>query len=744
MDELNTGKKIKFDFPMMRTHCGLALGNGAFGALLWGKEKNILNLTVSRNDFWDRQFQKSLSERISYAETIRIAEETGDHQKIRASLNAKPIDESECPSSLIPGGRFDFKLKDGLTLDAAELNCANGELKVFLKDSDYCLTLQMSTSYDFLLIEDPDSVLDEVISRPAWEWIQADLQRRGCEKPENLEGEAKGWIQNTPVDESLCAYCGRIENGYGIALSLGQNAEDALSNARKQIADFQGQSSADFYEENSAWWKNYWKNVPEISIPCGFFSQFMDYAQYKFACVTNPSAPKPCPLQGPWLEEYRMPSWGGDYTVNINVEQIYYLTFYGGNLDHLNPLFDMMESPDFQDIMHQNAKNLLGIDDGLLLTHSVNDRGGQCQLGFSPHSTFDHMLGAWMVQLYWLYYQHTLDKDFLKERAFPLMKGIIRVFEAMLEERNGYLSLPLSVSPEYGVSNFEGRQSGRDSSAQFAAIHMLLDALLETCSILDELPDEFWLEMKKKVPLYTVFPSKRGKERIAIWEGQDLAVSHRHHSHLACIYPFDCLGKMTAEKETIVKNSINHWLYKGMGLWSEWCFPWAAIIEARLGMKEGPLILLNIWKEVFLNEGLASVYIPRFEGFTAHREEDITKPKEGLEFIQVDGTMGSATAIYEMLVHTHSGVTRIFPATPAKWRNVSFRGIRQPGPFSISAIKENSQIKEIRIKSLGGEQINLDVGGEKEFSMDRSGQASQITLPAVLKLQKGEELVLSR
>jgi hypothetical protein len=48
-------RPISFAFPLPRTHTGLPLGNGAFGALVWSKSSDTLNLTVSRNDFWDRR-----------------------------------------------------------------------------------------------------------------------------------------------------------------------------------------------------------------------------------------------------------------------------------------------------------------------------------------------------------------------------------------------------------------------------------------------------------------------------------------------------------------------------------------------------------------------------------------------------------------------------------------------------------------------------------------------------------------
>ena len=40
---------FKFEFPLKRTHAGVPLGNGNFGALVWGANRQ-LNITVSRND----------------------------------------------------------------------------------------------------------------------------------------------------------------------------------------------------------------------------------------------------------------------------------------------------------------------------------------------------------------------------------------------------------------------------------------------------------------------------------------------------------------------------------------------------------------------------------------------------------------------------------------------------------------------------------------------------------------------
>ena len=111
-------------------------------------------------------------------------------------------------------------------------------------------------------------------------------------------------------------------------------------------------------------------------------------------------------------------------------------------------------------------------------------------------------------------------------------------------------------------------------------------------------------------------------------------------------------------------------------------------------------MLLNICKKIFINESMATVYLPKFRGLSAHRRNDMLKPKETSEIMQLDGTMSGATAIIEMLVHERQGIVHLFPGVPDKWPDISFKNIRLPGAFLISAERKNGRITSLSIKSL--------------------------------------------
>ena len=698
-----------FKFPLDRTHCGVPLGNGNMGALVWGGGSRLC-ITLNRGDLWDHRYGECVMPGQTYRELVALYDPydvapvqdrfvRNEIQEFRHQMWAKY--HTGWSSTRLPVGRFELELKPGHELAKAELQYTSGCLEILTKNGGI-LRMIHSLSGNQLLIEDDDRIIAGIKCRPAWEWVGHLMQMAGFVPPRIFDGETgDGWFQACPDDPGVTALCRNTDYGLAVSLELGYAAV-----LNKVPDDFETTLKA-----CSDWWRAYWETAPEIQVPDAFLDRFYKFAMYKFACATHPGGIA-CSLQGPWLEEYQSAPWSCDYHFNVNIQQIYTLAFATGKFEHLLPLFDMLESESFQQVMRENARNLFGIDDGLLMTHAVDDRGYQCG-GVHTGSVLDFACGGWTARLYWLYYKYTLDKVFLKKRAYPFIYGVMRVFEETLEEYNGRLSIPLSISAEYGCifqvkknGRMVNQNTGRDPSNQLACIHMLADMLLEASEILGIAPRPVWREIKQRVPEYTL-TGDSGSEHIAIWEDQDLDVCHRHHSHLACIYPFDTLKNISPEQQHIIDNSIDHWIVRGMGQWSEWCYPWAAIIQARLGFKDAPALLLNIWKEIFVNEGMATVYLPKFRGLTAHRRNDMLKPKETSEIMQLDGTMAGATAILEMLVHERQGVVHVFPAVPDAWLDISFKNIRLPGAFLISAERKNGKMISLSIKSLKGGTMKL-------------------------------------
>lgn len=732
---------LEWAFPIPRTHCGVGLGNGMLGALVWGGEQRLC-VTVNRADLWDHRGGECLAEGMTYGR-MKKAYDPGDRSKLQAVFAVGPRPPGLPRPRRLPLGRFEFELAADLRLERAVLECKRGRLHIHVRrQNSHALStavLSLCPDRNILDFEDSEGVFRSVCGRPSWEWVGDSLKDIGFARPERLKREGiTGWVQALPEDPATAAVCRRTGDGWVLTVERGARPADAVDAAGAGIDRFLA-ARKQALEAHDAWWLEYWEQTPEIELPSDFFMRFMTYALYRFAGATHPASRLPAGLQGPWGEEYQLLPWSGDYHFNVNIQQIYTLAFAGNHLPHLMPLFDMLESEPYQRMMRHNARVLFGIEDGLLLTHAVDDLCFQCG-GLSAGAVLDVACSGWTAQLYWLYYQYTLDTAFLRKRALPFMKGVMRVYEEMLEERDGRLSIPVSISAEYGTS-FGNQNAGRDPSNQLSCIHMLAEALLKACDVLDIEARPAWRKIQRRTPPYTLVDAE--EPRIGVWEGQDLEVCHRHHSHLACIYPFDSLGDLSPDMQKVIDNTVDHWILKGMGEWSEWCFPWAAIIQARLGFKEAPLALLKIWREVFINEGLMTVYLPRFRGLTAHRREGMLKPKASSEVMQLDGMMAGATAVYEMLVHCRRGAVRVFPAVSERWRDVSFKNIRVPGAFLVSAERRAGRTQSVTVNSLKSGTIRLQVDDRDNMNaVHEPGGEGLVSMPVEFTMSAGETVVL--
>ncbi len=441
----------------------------------------------------------------------------------------------------------------------------------------------------------------------------------------------------------------------------------------------------------AAWWTDYWKDVPTLELPNPTLRFCWDYGMYKFAGLTHPDGVA-ATLQGPWIEDYQMPPWSTDYHFNINVQMCYWPAYHGNRVQHLLPLFELIKSWDH--VLRHNARMFLGIDDGRMLPHAVDDRC-RCMGGFWT-GTIDHGCTAWVAQMMWRYYRFTMDEDFLRETAWPFMVGAMRVYEGMLETVGGRYTLPVSVSPEYRGSRMDAW--GRDASFQLACIHMLCEMLQDAAEVLGETPEAVWADIRANCPTACTF-DRNGHTEIALWEGVPLEESHRHHSHLAGITPFDIFDWDDPSTRQLIENSLTRWVGEGPGGWSGWCVPWAAMIHTRAGNPDAAELWLEIWQRTFTNEGHGTLHNVHFPGVSLMGAGGSTLNDQRPEIMQMDAGMSCTAAIGEMMLLVRRGVTELFAGCPSRWRRVGFDGIRTEGGFLVSARRRGGKVGTVTVES---------------------------------------------
>ena len=666
------GAPVEWTFP--RTGCcheGIPFSDGVTGVLVWGGGDTI-NLTVGRADLWDHRGGYPWTDEQSYTNIV-AAVESGDTKRLLGLFRKETPKGEPCNPYMLPLGRVVVKLQGGATLARGELDPFTGFGKLILSDGKAIELAMSKKSRAFAMRAVGGDVPYGVSVRHCMEFPSAKeaLEAVGFEKAKpwadaDVEGPA-GFVWKLPADQQVAlAYQKRLSGEFVLKTARGDVTE--LNGRIKRVGSF-----AQILAESVDHWTKFWETGARIKVPEPVLQRVFDFGMYRFGAMTDPEG-VPAGLQGAWLEDDRLVPWNGDYHFNINVQQCYSPAYRGGHFEHLKPLFKMILG--WRPRLRDNAKKFAGIDDGYVLPHSVDDRG-VCIGGFWT-GTIDHASTAWMASFMFRYVKYARDLAFLKSDAYDFMKGAMNVYRAMMEERDGRLSFPLAPSPEWGGANPKG-SVGRDPSFQLAACHRLAKDLIAAAEMLGEKPDSMWLDVEKRLPAYTADESG-----FLLFEGQPFVESHRHHSHMAGLYPFDTidLGKAAARKAA--NATYDTWVMKGTGLWSGWSVPWASILHTHFGHADAAADKLRAWDRYYTNPGHGSCYDAQAPGFSVLTGSDI---------MQMDGQCAAVTAVMEMMAHEVNGKVEFFRGCPESWKEVSFENIRLSDGTSVSGSRINGVVK---------------------------------------------------
>ena len=647
---------VEWDFPRMGScHEGIAFGDGKTGVLVWGGGDEI-RLTVGRSDLWDHRGGYSWTPEQNYTNIV-AAVHSGDKDRLYGLFKKETPKGQPRNPYMLPLGRVVIKVP-GKTLKRGTLDPFTGLGSLeFAEGGAVGLAMSKMVGGVFAMAF-PKNVAFEVKTIPATDFpvYESRLKPIGFEKATvfDIPSEGIGGMRwNLPADPSVWLSWAKKDGV--ITLKTGRGGDKVFADARHfdSIA-----------KESVAYWKIFWSEGARVKVPDPVIQRVFDYGMYRFGAMTDPDG-VPAGLQGVWLEDDRLVPWNGDYHFNINVQECYSPAYRGGHFENLLPLFRMVLS--WRPLLKDNAKKFVGIDNGYVLPHSVDDRG-VCIGGFWT-GTIDHGSTAWVAAMMMKYVRYSGDVEFLKGGAFDFMKGAMNVYRAMMEEEGGKLTLPLGPSPEWGGSDVRSAV-GSDPSFQLAAAHRLARDLVDAAKLLGVQPDAMWLDVEKRLPQYSA-----GESGIELFRGQALTESHRHHSHMAGLYPFDTLDLSDKATRDIAAKTYGTWVYRGTGLWSGWCVPWASILNTHVGNAQAAVEFLRSWDAYFCNPGhgsLHNAYAPGFSTFTIFGS--FAGSGDG-QIMQMDGQCAAATAVLEMMAHEVNGKVEFFKGCPESWREVSFENL---------------------------------------------------------------------
>ncbi|KAB5520717.1 hypothetical protein DKX38_025036 [Salix brachista] len=421
-----------------------------------------------------------------------------------------------------------------------------------------------------------------------------------------------------------------------VSLQLSKSSKSVSGNAsltRNELVPFQSDISFKGREDDKVSTAERVKAFQTDEDP-SLVELLFQYGRYLLISCSRPGT-QVANLQGIWNKDLT-PPWDGAQHLNINLQMNYWPALSCNLKECQEPLFEYISSLSISG--SKTAK--VNYEAKGWVAHQVSDLwaktspdAGQALWALWP------MGGAWLCTHLWEHYTYTTDRDFLRDKAYPLLVGCASfLLDWLIEGPGGYLETNPSTSPEHMFIAPDGKPASvsYSSTMDMSIIKEVFSAIVSAAKILGRNEDELVQKVLEALP--RLLPTKIARDgSVMEWaqDFQDPEVRHRHVSHLFGLFPGHTI---TVEKTPnlckAAANTLNKRGEDGPG----WSTMWKAALWARLHNSEHAYRMV---KHLFVlvdpeNEG-------NYEGglysnlFTAHPP------------FQIDANFGLAKLFFDFL-----------------------------------------------------------------------------------------------
>lgn len=666
---------------------GLPLGNGKIGSLVYGS--NPLKITVDRTDLWDlRPNEVTLEKGFNFKNLVKLSMSGKDEDwKERERLFEDVFMGKPYPSK-ITAGHIELCFDEDAKNIYYTLDIDNPIVKIYA-DNRYIA--------EVFVFDEPNAGVIKLHEKaeinlhvPAYlsgkpeggSGIGDNAGKMSLGYPEArfFENDGFKWYeQNTRTDYSFGIVTYKTGDEIYYTLVTTDDDKNYINCAKNLLLKASEKGYGKILDEHKKTWRKFWTKS-SVKTGDNLIDETYKKSWYLFKCCSKKGG-YPMPLQGVWTADNDcLPPWKGDYHHDTNTELSYQSYLKANRVEEGEAFIEYLWK--LKPTYERFAKEFFGVDGLLIPSCSTLDgkaMGGWAQYSLSPTMTI------WAAQSFDEYYLYAGDEDFLKARAYPFFKEVGQAIIGLLQEKNGKYYLPVSTSPEI-FDNTRKSYLEPNSNFDLALIIYLFRTLKGYAETLGENAEKYERILEK---LDDIAIDDSGI--IMLDKTQYLPETHRHFSHLMCLYPLHLINYDTERHKEIYENTILNLETLGTGYWVGFSFAMSAQIYAMAKKGNAAAERLGQFCKGFVAENgfhLNGDY--KHYGYTWFHYRPFT----------LEGLFGFCDALHEMLLQDHQGCIELFPAIPDEWRRgVAFKNLRSRGSLLISATFLNGEINTLEVKS---------------------------------------------
>jgi len=409
---------------------------------------------------------------------------------------------------------------------------------------------------------------------------------------------------------------------------------------------------------------------------------YFQFGRYLLIASSRPGS-QPANLQGIW-NDLLDPPWSSKWTLNINTEMNYWPAEMTNLPELVEPLERMIR--DLSQTGVRTAQSLYGAP-GWMVHHNT-DLWRQTSPIDGARFGIWPMGGAWLLMHLWDHFDYGRDLDYLR-RVWPLFKGAAEFYVAVLQEdpATGELVTNPSISPENHHPHGSSLCAGPAMDSQL--LRDLFDACIQASALLDTDPAlaDTLRTVRARLPEDRIGKAGQLQEWREDWDMDAPEIDHRHISHLYALHPSSQINvRDTPELAAAARRSLEIRGDEATG----WGIGWRMNLWARLRDGEHAYKIL----EMLLSPERTYPNL-----FDAHPP------------FQIDGNFGGTAGITEMMLQSWGGSIFLLPALPARWRAGEVRGLRARNTATVDLRWQDGALATVRLHSGKGGRYRVDYAG---------------------------------